>query len=149
MIHTNKRLVLGLSAAAVMFASSLASADGKPYPEGNVVNVAAIRTEYGHFEDYLKFLAGDWKKEMEAEKAAGLIVSYEVLAAEPRGPNDADIYLVITYKNWAALDGFGDKADAIATKTYGSVAKSNEGMADRGKIRRALGSETVQVLNLK
>ena len=149
MIHTSKRIVLGLSAAAVLAASSLVAADGKPYTEGNVVNVAAIRTEYGHFDDYLKFLAGDWKKEMEAEKAAGLIVSYEVLQAEPRGPNDADIYLVITYKNWAALDGFGDKADAISIKQYGSVAKSNEGMADRGKIRRALGSETIQVLNLK
>ena len=149
MIHTSKRMVLGLSAAAVLAASSLVAADEKPYTEGNVVNVASIRTEYGHFDDYLKFLAGDWKKEMEAEKAAGIIVSYQVLAAEPRGPNDPDIYLVITYKNWAALDGFGDKADAISAKMYGSVAKSNEGMADRGKIRRALGSETVQVLNLK
>ena len=149
MSHTSKRMVLGLSAAAVMLAASLANADGKPYTEGNVVNVARIRTEYGHFDDYLKFLAGDWKKEMEAEKAAGLIVNYEVLSAEPRGPNDADIYLVITYKNWAALDGFGDKADAIAAQHYGSLAKSNEGMVDRGKIRRALGSETMQVLNLK
>ena len=149
MINLSKRIILGACASTLLCAVSLAAANDKPYTEGNVVNVSAIRTEYGHFDDYMKFLAGNWKKEMEAEKAAGLIVGYEVLSAEPRGPNDPDIYLVVTYKNWAALDGFGDKSDVIASKIYGSVVKSDEGAIDRGKIRRTLGSETVQVLNLK
>jgi len=149
MIHTSKRIMLGFAAAAVMAGSSLAMADDHPYTEGHVVNVSAIRTEFGHTEDYLKFLAGSWKKQQEASKAAGLIVDYKVYSAEPRGPNDPDIYLVVTYKNWAALDGLSDKSDAIATKIYGSVAKSEEGAVDRGKIRRNLGSETIQELVLK
>lgn len=149
MFQSSKHIVLGFSAAAVLAGSSLAAADDKPYTEGHVVNVSAIRTEYGHTEDYLKFLDGNWKKEMEASKAAGLIVDYHVYAAEPRGPNDPDIYLVITYKNWAALDGLADKSDAIASKIYGSVMKSDEGAVDRAKIRRTLGSETIQELVLK
>jgi hypothetical protein len=149
MIHTSKRIMLGIAAAAVMAGSSLAMADDKPYTEGHVVNVSYIRTEYGHTEDYLKFLDGNWKKEMEASKAAGLIVDYKVYSVEPRGPNDPDIYLVTTYKNWAALDGLSDKSDAIASKIYGSVVKSDEGAVERGKIRRTLGSETIQELVLK
>ena len=149
MINLSKRIAMGACASTLLCAASLAAANDKPYTEGNVVNVSAIRTEYGHFDDYMKFLAGNWKKEMEAEKAAGLIVGYEVLSAEPRGPNDPDIYLVVTYKNWAALDGFGDKSDVIASKIYGSVVKSDEGAIDRGKIRRTLGSETIQELVLK
>ncbi len=149
MFVASKHMVLGFAAAAVLVGSSLAMADEKPYTEGHVVNVSAIRTEYGHTEDYLRFLAGNWKKEMEASKAAGLIVDYHVYAAEPRGPSDPDVYLVITYKNWAALDGLADKSDAIASKVYGSVMKSDEGAVDRGKIRRTLGSETIQELVLK
>jgi hypothetical protein len=149
MINMGKKIALGACASALLFTASLAAADDQPYTEGHVVNVSAIRTEYGHTEDYLKFLAGNWKKEMEASKAAGLIVDYHVYAAEPRGPNDPDVYLVITYKNWAALDGLADKSDAIASKVYGSVMKSDEGAIDRGKIRRTLGSETIQELVLK
>lgn len=149
MNHRSKSMFLGLAATAALLAGPLASADDHPYTEGHVVNVSAVRTEYGRTEEYLKFLAGNWKKEMEASKAAGLILDYHVYAAEPRGPNDPDFYLVVTYKNWAALDGLADKSDAIASKVYGSVMKSDEGAVDRSKIRHILGSETIQELVLK
>ncbi len=149
MNHPFKPMILGLAASAALLAGSLAGADEKPYTEGHVVNVSAVRTEYGRTEDYLKFLAGNWKKEMEASKAAGLILDYHVYVTEARHPDDPDVYLVVTYKNWAALDGLADKTDAIASKVYGSVAKSDEGAVERGKIRRILGSETIQELVLK
>jgi len=132
---------LGLSAGLL--------AEDRPYTEGNVVNVSSIRTEYGHFDDYLKFLATTWKQQMEASKKAGLIVSYNVLTVQPRGPDDPDVYLVVTYKNWAAFDGLSAKADAIAAQVYGSVTKADEGAVGRVKIRRVLGSQTMQELNLK
>lgn len=139
----------GLAVLALGLCSAVAAAEEPPYTEGNVINVAGIRTEYGRFDDYVKFLATTWKQEMEAEKKAGLIVSYEVLRAEPRGANDADVYLVVTYKNWAALDGLAAKADAIASQVYGSKLSADQGMVDRGKMRHTVGSETMQVLNLK
>jgi hypothetical protein len=56
---------------------------------------------------------------------------------------------VITYKNWAALDGAVAKGDEIAKEIEGSVAAANQSQSDRGKIRRILGSQTMQTLNLK
>lgn len=135
--------------AAMAFTSVTAVADDHPFTEGPVVNVAAIRTEYGKFDDYMKYLATTWKAEQEAAKKAGYILSYKVITVEPRGENDADIYLVIYYKNWAALDGATAKGDAIAKEVEGSVATSNEGAVSRGKIRRVLGSWTGQQLDLK
>jgi len=139
----------GITVFGLGLFSFIASADERPYTQGNVVVVAGVRTEYGHFLDYLKFLATTWKQQQEAAKKAGLIVSYQVLRAQPHGSDDADIYLVTTYKNWAALDDLDSKSDVIATQVYGSVVKASEGAVDRGKIRRAVGSETMQVLNLK
>jgi hypothetical protein len=126
-----------------------ALADDHPFTEGPVVNVSAVRTEYGKFDDYMKFLDTTWKATQEAAKKAGYVTSYKVITVEPRGENDPDIYLVVYYKNWAALDGGTAKADAIANQVEGSLAAANKGAVDRGKIRRILGSFTGQELDLK
>jgi len=126
-----------------------ALADDHAYTEGAVVNVSAIRTEYGKFDDYMKYLDTTWKASQEAAKKAGDIISYKVITVEARGENDPDIYLMITYKNFAALDNATAKSDAIAKKVEGSLTAANQGAVDRGKIRRVLGSWTGQELDLK
>ena len=85
----------------------------------------------------------------EAAKKAGNITSYRVITVEARGENDADIYLVTNYKNWAAFDGATAKGDAIAKQVEGTLAASNQSAVDRAKIRRVLGSWTGQELDLK
>jgi len=142
-----------LSACALIALAATLSlpayADDHAYTEGQVVNVARIRTVDGKFDDYMKWLATVWKKEQEASKKAGYILSYEVLTVEARTPDDADILLVTRYKNWAALDGALAKGDAIAKQIEGSVVAAAQAQADRNKIRRVLGSETMQALELK
>lgn len=128
--------------------STAVLAGDPPYTEGAVVNVTAIRTEYGKSDEYMKFLATTWKQEREAQKKAGIILSYNVYKVEPRRPDDADIYLVITYKNWASLDGLTERENATAKHVYGSVNNAKEGSVDRGKIRRVLGSMTLQEIVL-
>ena len=136
--------LLGLSSV-----STLAYADGRDYNDGPVVNSAYIRTVDGHFDDYMHWLATSYKKQQEAAKAAGLILSYRVLVVEARNPQDPDIILVTEYKNWAALDHLGGKLDAVSEKVEGSVEAANRSEADRGKIRTVLGSRTMQEALLK
>jgi hypothetical protein len=130
-------------------ASLSALADDHAYTEGAVINVSSIRTVDGKFDDYMNWLATKWKAEQEAAKKAGYLVSYQVIRVEPRGPDDPDLYLVLTYKNWAAMDGALAKSDAVAKQVEGSVAASNQAQFERAKIRRVLGSSTMQVLDLK
>jgi hypothetical protein len=142
---------LAASAAFVClaFTSGSAFADDHAYTEGPVVNVSSIRTVDGKFDEYMRFVDTKWKQEQEAAKTAGDVLSYQVLAVEPRTPDDPDLLLVITFKNWAALDGSLAKGDAIAKLVDGSVAAANKNSVDRASIRRVLGSSTMQVLNLK
>ncbi len=142
--------VAGYAAFGFLACTSVSAlADDHSYSEGPVVNVARIRTVDGHFDEYMKWLSTTWKQEEESAKKAGYIVSYQVMQIEPRGPDDADLLLMVTYKNWAAMDGALEKNDAVAKQVEGSVAASNQAQADRAKIRRVLGSSTMQVLNLK
>jgi hypothetical protein len=147
---TINRYLAAIAAFLGLALTSLAAvADEHPFTEGQVVQVSAVRTEYGHFDDYMKFLDSTWKATQEAAKKAGYITGYKVITVEARGENDPDIYLVVYFKNWAALDGATAKGDAVAKEVVGSVAAANAGAVERGKIRRILGSWTGQQLDLK
>ncbi|GAC1454277.1 MAG: hypothetical protein PVSMB6_09810 [Steroidobacteraceae bacterium] len=138
-----------VAGVALALTSAAALADDHAYTEGPVVNVGLIRTAPGKFDEYMKYLATTWKAEQEAAKKAGYVISYRVVRVQPRGENDPDIYLVTTFKNWAALDGATARADEIAKQVEGSLAATNQGVADRSKIRRILGGWTGQELLLK
>jgi hypothetical protein len=137
---------------AVMSLGSLtmvAYADGRDWNDGPVQNVSFIRTVDGHFDDYMHWLATTYKKQQEAAKAAGLITRYEVLVVQPHNLQDADIILITEFKNWAALDHLGSRFDQVSAKVEGSVDAANKSAADRAKIRTVLGSDNVQVAELK
>ena len=53
-------LALGLTPVAV--------AQNRPYTDGSVMNVSYIRVKPGMFDKYVKWLATDWKRNMEAPK---------------------------------------------------------------------------------
>jgi hypothetical protein len=148
MCTLQRRLATGLVFAFVTSAT-LVHADGRNFTDGPVVNVSSIRTLDGHFDDYMQWLATTWKKQEEAAKKAGIITRYQVLLAQPQGPNDPDVFLIVEYKNWAAFDGLGGKLDAVSAQVEGSLEKANQSQAERGKIRVVLGSQTVQVADLK
>lgn len=146
----SKRFCLsGALLAASAALTTTALADGSHFNDGPVVNVAYIRTVDGHFDDYMQWLASTWKRQEEAAKKAGIVLSYRVMLPEPRGPQDPDVILVIEYKNWAALDGMGGKLDAISAQVEGSIEKADQAQAGRGKIRTVIGSETMQEALLK
>jgi hypothetical protein len=145
-----QRNIVAMAGVIALTCTSVAAiADDHAFTEGPVVNVAAIRTETGKFDDYMKYLDTTWKAEQEAAKKAGYIISYKVITVEPRSEDDPDLYLMVTYKNWAALDDATAKGDAVAKQVEGTLAASSDAAVSRGKIRRVLGSWTGQELALK
>jgi len=144
-----RKHALALFGAMLALGASVASAADRPYTEGAVLNVSSIRTEPGMFDAYRNFLATTYKQNMEAQKAAGIILDYSVHMAVPRGPDDPDIYLVTVYKNMAALDGLAEKTDPIMQKIFGDMSQRSAATIARGKMRTALGSELLRELKLK
>jgi hypothetical protein len=134
---------------ALVALTGVATAADRPYTEGSVLTVSAIRTEPGMFDSYMEYLASTYKPLMEAEKAAGVILDYNVYTATPRSPDDPDIYLVTTYKNMAALDNLFEKTDPIMQKIFGDMSQRNAATIARGKMRTQLGSELIREIKLK
>ena len=147
-MQLTKRALGALACLASMTAFNAIGAD-RPYTEGSVVNVSAVRTEPGMFEEYMKYLAGPYKQIMEEQKKAGVILDYFIYAADPRSPHDPDLYLVTVYKNMAALDDLNSRTDPITEKVVGTLDQQTSATVARGKLRTLLGNEFIRELVLK
>jgi hypothetical protein len=127
-----------------------AIAQERPYGEGPVVNVSAIRTLDGQFENYLDYLQKNWKPAQEEAKKAGYVLEYHVYSTQPRSPNDPNLYLVVTYPNMAMLDDIEGKMDPIMKKVLNQDFKqADEASGKRQVMRTLVGSELLRELKLK
>jgi hypothetical protein len=144
-----KALRIGI-ALLLLSIVGVAGAQERRYSEGPVLAVTSVKVMDGQFENYMKFLDGTYKASMEAAKKAGLILDYSVYNASPRSPNDADLYLVVSYPNMATLDGLDQKMDPImASVTKMNVEQRDEAAGKRTTMRTILGTELLRELKLK
>jgi hypothetical protein len=129
--------------------SSAMADDSKSYTEGTVMEVTSIRTKPGMFDAYMKWLDTTGKQLREDEKKAGIILDYAVYSVTPRSPQDPNVYLTITYKNMAALDGLEDRVEPFMKKIWASRDAAAKANADRESLREIIGTQLVRKLDLK
>ena len=110
----------------------------RPFRNGSVWSIGFIQMKPGMETAYLNYVAGDWKREQEALKKDGQIISYKVLTTESHGSDDWNIMLMTEYKNMATMEANEVKADNLAQKVSGNDEKQMQGYRDRLQIREVL-----------
>ena len=110
----------------------------RPFRNGTVWNVAFIQMKPGMDTAYLNYIATDWKRNQEAMKKDGLILSYKVLTTEAHGSDDWNIMLMTEYKNMATMEANEAKADNLAQTVIGNDEKQMQGYRDRLQVREVL-----------
>jgi len=110
----------------------------RPYRNGTVWNIAFIRMKPGMDTAYLNYIATDWKRNQEALKKEGLIVSYKVLTTEAHGAGDFNILLMTEYKDLATKEANEAREDNVAQTVVGNDAKQIQGYKERLEIREVL-----------
>jgi hypothetical protein len=148
-MNMKKSILLLLTVLLATSTTATRAQEDHPYSEGPVVIVSFVRTEPGMFDEYMRYLSSTYKRIMEAYKKQGIITDYAVFQAIPRNPQEADVILSITYKNMAALDNLDVRTDPIAKQVFGSLPKAASASADRGKLRKEIGSEILRQMILK
>lgn len=140
---------LGALFAFVVMSGSATAAD-RPYSEGPVSIVTSVKVQPGMDDAYMAWLQSNWKKSLEAQKAAGIVLGYAVYGTQARSPAEPDLYLVVTYKNMATFDGLDDRVEPIMEKTFNSTQQQMAAASiERGKMRTIMGSEMIRELVLK
>jgi len=110
----------------------------RPYRNGTVWNIAFIRMKPGMDTAYLNYIGTDWKKNQEALKKEGLIVSYKVLTTEAHGAADFNILLMTEYKDLATMEANEAREDNVAQTVIGNDAKQMQGYRERLEVREVL-----------
>lgn len=147
-----KGLLIGAVAASLTFLAipAIAADSNAPsFENGPVWDFAQIKTKDGHFDDYMHWLATEWKSQEEALKKAGVIMDYKVYLVQNPRTDEPDVILGQEYKNMAVFDTPMAQRYALQAKIAGSIAKSNQGQAARGSIRTLMGDPMVREAILK
>jgi len=121
----------------------------RPYRNGTVWDVAFIKMKPGMETAYLNYIATDWKRNQEASKKDGLIVSYKVLTTEAHGSTDWNIMLMTEYKDMATMEANEAKADALLQKVIGDDQKQMQGYRERLEIREVMGNRLAREIILE
>lgn len=148
-----KTMAAVIGVLALVSGADAADTAGKGYGYGPVTEVDYIHVEYGHFDDYMAWVTSTWVPTMVAAKQAGLITDYKVFRSDPKSPDDANVYLEITFKNMAAYAGdIGDQADAFEAVTERVICSSacqDQARVHRNEIRKVLGVEVTREIVFK
>jgi hypothetical protein len=132
----------------VCFATIAVAQDTKPYKDGMVTNLQYLRTKPGKYDEYMRYLAGDYKKLMDAQVKAGNVVRWGVYTTQTRTPQEANIMLTTTFANMAALDK-SDERDAVSTKVLGNEESRNKAGIARESMREVIGSQLIREVTFK
>ena len=98
-----------------------------------------IHMKPGMDNAYLNYVTGDWKKEQEALKAQGIILSYKVLETEGHTAGDWNLILMVQYKDLASLEANEVKEDTVLQQVAGDDQKQMQGYKERAEIREVTG----------
>jgi hypothetical protein len=144
------RTITAAFAALALFSSPvLGQSEAPSFDKGTVWEFGQVKTVDGHFDDYMKWLAGPWKQQQEALKKAGYIISYKVLLVDAPRKDEPDIILATEYKNMAAFDVSTKEEYAFGEKVWGSLSKASQEQAARGAIRTIQGDMVLREAVLK
>ncbi len=148
-MKTKRILICSLIASLLLLGISVFAQVKRPYRNGSVWDIAFIRVKPGMSTAYMNYLATDWKKNQEAMKREGIILSYKVLGTEGHGTGDWNLMLLTEYKDLATMEANEDKADAVAQQVIGTDQKQIQGYRDRAEIREVIGGRLAREIILE
>jgi len=131
------------------FSAGAFAQEAKPYHEGPVWDLGFIHAKAGMEDRYLRYIAGDWKREQEALKKAGIVLDYKVITTEAHSPSDFNVILMTEYKDLASMEANEDKAEQIAMQLVGGEQKMEGGYVDRASYREVLGGRLAREIILE
>ena len=121
----------------------------RPFRNGSVWAISLIKMNPGMETAYLNYIAGDWKREQEALKKDGQIVSYKILQTEAHGSNDWNLMLMTEYKDLATYEKNLEKTDALLQTVIGDDEKQRQGYRQRMEIREVLADRLAREIVLE
>ncbi len=146
-----RNLILVCSLLAMMLTLNIVTSAqvNRPYSNGSVWVIGVIQMKPGMETAYKTYIATEWKRNQEAMKKEGIILSYMVIQTEAHSANDWNMLLLTEYKDLATFEANQSKADNLAQTVVGNDAAQMKGYRDRLQIREVLGNRLARQIVLE
>jgi len=120
------------------------------YTLGPIQRIILLDIKPGKGSEFWTDLRQNVRPLYDEYKRQGLIQDYSFgLKTTAEGPQDWDVAIVLTFKNWAALDTFATKGDSVSMRYYSSYAKRSEMGAKRAEFGTTVSSFLVRNVTLR
>lgn len=142
-----RKAILTLAIVGLLFSIAVtanAQDHTKNWENGSVVGITEVHTKPGMFNAYINDLNNLWRKFLDEQKKDGSVVGYSMYANTSPRDGEPDLYLVVTYANWAAFDRGDEYFEKIREKVIGSADEMREAGIKRGDLRRIGSNYTLQ-----
>jgi hypothetical protein len=144
-----RKLSIAVAAGLSALLASPALAQESSYVPGTVWQVSSIKVMPGQFENYMDYLGGNWRKELEFERQAGYVVSYHIFAVNNARADEPDLFLAIEYKDYITIAQQLDLQKKITAMMASDNRKMETAAGQRVTMRKEMGSMELQELKLK
>lgn len=121
----------------------------RPYRNGTVWSIGFVRMNPGMETAYLNYVADGWKREQEALKKDGQIVSYKILQTEAHSATDWNLMLLTEYKDLATYEKSLERTDTLLQTVIGDDEKQRQGYRERLAIREVLAERLAREIVLE
>jgi hypothetical protein len=143
------RAILRVLCVLALVGTATAAFSQQYFTNGPVIRIVKYRILPGKTADFYKWLSNA-PRVLGAEKQAGLVQDFHFFhSTEFIGPDKYDVALVITYKDMAALDALGEKAEPVVAKAWGSPEARAAGGKLASESMEVVSSELVRGIDLK
>jgi hypothetical protein len=142
-------MVLLIILVALASVPAFAQDHTRGWDNGSVVVVTEVDVHPGMFNAYINDLNNVWRKFMEQQIEDGYVVSYNMYSNASAREGEPDLYLTVTYPNWAAFDVSNEYFEKISEEIMGSLDDMREANIDRGQLRTIMGTMTLQQINFQ
>ena len=127
--------VFALLLSILVSTNALAQDHSRNWDNGYVVSVTEVHIKPGMFNPYINDLNGLWRKFLEEQMKDGSVIRYGMYGNAASREGEPDLYLTVTYANWAAFDRGEDYFNKIRDKVIGSADQMREANVKRGDLR--------------
>ena len=137
-----RRTLFGLALVASVIAVPAVSAQAPTVSDSGIKATTAIMrvSLYRYADGMQQAVLDDMRTHLipiwEAQRSAGILLNYSTMTnSTASSKDDWQLGIVLTYKNWGAIDSLGPRNAPITLKHYGTAEKRTAANEARGKMR--------------
>ena len=149
------RATFRVAISAFLFSVALPMVAQEHYTEGPVWMISFYRTKPDQFDNYMKYLRGNYLLTTAESKKQGLILDSKVYVKSLRDAQDWNVAIASQYSSYAKALDFNatddEKAKSIASAHYKTMDRDRQTQmaAPRLEMRDFVGTEIIREVTLR